>query len=94
MAIVTWNGRSSIELSMTPEQFLAYESRLKYIMDEEAKKEGMKSGLKRGSERCKKKAIELIARRLLSNGAEIQYVMEITDLAKEEVIAIRKSLEE
>lgn len=48
------------ELSMTPEQFLAYESRLKHIMDEEAakreaelraqraEKEGMERGMKRG----------------------------------------------
>src|SRR5699024_1411257 len=54
------------ELSMTPEQFLAYESRLKHIMDveaakreaelraQEAEKEGMERGMKRGIEQGKK----------------------------------------
>ncbi|MBN6205054.1 PD-(D/E)XK nuclease family transposase [Ralstonia pickettii] len=108
------------ELSMTPEQFLAYESRLKHIMDEEAakreaelraqeaEKEGMERGMQRGlkegeklgkrvgekigKEIGEKKAKESIAQRLLSDGAEIQYVMDITKLSKEEVIEIQKRI--
>src|SRR5699024_5709236 len=58
------------ELSLTPEQFLAYESRLKHIMDEEsakreaelraqeAEKEGMKRGKKRGVEKGEEKGVK------------------------------------
>ena len=144
------------ELSMTQEQFLAYESRLKHIMDEEAakreaelrsqeaEKEGMERGMERGMEKGIKRGIEeglekgiekgikkgmeqgmeqgmekgmemgiekgmeegltkgekegdrkakeLIARRLLSNNADIQHVIEITDLTKESVLEIQHNM--
>lgn len=58
------------EISMTPEQFLAYESRLKHILDEEAakreaelrakkaEKDGMERGIERGIERGMELGIE------------------------------------
>lgn len=102
------------ELSMTPEQYLAYESRLKHILDEEAAKReaelraqeaekdgmergmkrGMKRGIERGMERGEEKAKKSIAQRLLSDGTEIQYVMNITGLSKEEVLEIQKDIAE
>lgn len=116
------------ELSMTPEQFLAYESRLKHIMDEEsakreaelraqeAEKEGMKRGMKRGMKKGvekgvekgvkkgvekglkegekegSRKAKELIAQRLLADGADIEYVIEITELTKEKILEIQHNI--
>ncbi|MEJ8766536.1 Rpn family recombination-promoting nuclease/putative transposase [Oceanobacillus sp. HCA-5259] len=102
------------ELSMTPEQYLAYESRLKHILDEEAAKReaelraqeaekdgmergmkrGMKRGIEQGMERGEEKAKKSIAQRLLSDGTEIQYVMNITGLSKEEVLEIQKDIAE
>src|SRR5699024_2026561 len=107
-----------------PEQFLAYESRLKHIMDEEsakreaelraqeAEKEGMKRGMKRGVEKGvekgvkkgvekglkegekegSRKAKELIAQRLLADGADIEYVIEITEITKEKILEIQHNI--
>ncbi|MHA6250890.1 Rpn family recombination-promoting nuclease/putative transposase [Oceanobacillus sp. CAU 1775] len=84
------------ELSMTPEQFWAYESRLKHIMDEEAAKREAELRVREAERKAERKAEretkELIAQRLLTNDAEIQYVQQITDLSKEDIIKIQKGL--
>lgn len=55
-------------------------------------KEGEELGKRVGKKIGEKKAKESIAQRLLSDGAEIQYVMDITELSKEEVIEIQKDI--
>jgi len=94
------------ELSMTPEQFLAYEARLKHIMDEEAakreaelrvqeaEKRGEMRGEKRGEKKGGKKAKEKIVQRLLAKHAEIPYIMELTDLSKGEILDIQRKMGE
>lgn len=85
------------EMSLTREQRLAYDSRLKKILDEEsavreaelrlqeevekAKKEGMEEGIK--------KEKELIVRRLLDKGMDIDTIAEITGLEKDRIKNIR-----
>ncbi|RKQ34767.1 Rpn family recombination-promoting nuclease/putative transposase [Oceanobacillus halophilus] len=104
------------ELSMTQEQYLAYESRLKRVMDEEAAKreaelraqeaekegkekgmkegmkEGMKQGMKQGMKEGEKEAKEEIARKLLTNGMNVEFVIEVTGLTKERVLEIQSEL--
>jgi len=115
------------ELSMTPDQFLAYEARLKHIMDEEAAKRETELRVQKAEKRVReakkkaarerekavkerekavkerkeavrerKKAVketkELIAQRLLENHTEIPYIMELTDLTKEEVLEIQRNM--
>ncbi|WP_156290572.1 Rpn family recombination-promoting nuclease/putative transposase [Oceanobacillus salinisoli] len=70
------------ELSMTPEQYLAYESRLKQVMDEEAaqreaelraqeaEKEGMERGLEKGIERGIEKGMEQGIEKGIEKGLE------------------------
>jgi len=91
---------------MTPEQFLAYEARLKHIMDEEAakreaelrvqeaEKRGEMRGEKRGEKKGGKKAKEKIVQRLLAKHAEIPYIMELTDLSKGEILDIQRKMGE
>ncbi len=85
------------EMSLTREQRLAYDSRLKKILDEEsavreaelrlqeevekAKKEGMEEGIK--------KEKESIVRRLLDKGMDIDTIAEITGLEKDRIKNIR-----
>ncbi len=90
------------ELSMTPDQFLAYEARLKHIMDEEAAKreaelrvqEAEKRGEEKGEKKGEKKAKEKIVQRLLAKHAEIPYIMELTDLSKGEILDIQRKMGE
>lgn len=80
------------ELSMTPDQFLAYEARLKRIMDEEAAKREAEIRVQKAKKEGVKKAKELIVQRLLANHTEIPYIMELTDLSKEEVLEIQRNM--
>nr|WP_231514962.1 Rpn family recombination-promoting nuclease/putative transposase [Oceanobacillus salinisoli] len=93
------------ELSMSQEQYLAYESRLKRVMDEEAaqreaelraqeaEREGREKGIKEGREEGDKKAREAVAKRLLANGEEIDFVVETTELSKERVIELQQEVQ-
>jgi len=85
------------ELSLTQEEILAYESRLKRVIDEEAaqreaklrEEEAKKKGEIVGEKRGKQEEKEAIARRLLAKGMEIDSVAEVTGLKKERIMEIQ-----
>ena len=52
-------------------------------------KRGEKLGEKRGE---KRKTIEIV-KRMLENGDKAEYIMKITDLTREEVLAIKKEMD-
>ena len=96
------------KLSATPEEYQAYESRVKRILDEEAARreaelevqEAEQRGEKKGEERGKKrgerigaqKANEATARRLLKKGMEVKGIAEVTGLDEEKVIEIQREM--
>ena len=78
------------ELSQTPETIIAYQSRLKYILDEEAKLEDVKyhaeqEGIEKGIEEGVKK----VAKKMIAKGKSNEEIMDDTDLTLEEVEALR-----
>src|SRR5699024_5889437 len=117
------------ELSMTQEQRIVYEARLKHILDEESARH-TKEEIERNTKRHRKEAeqfrkeadqimkeaaqinreaeqtkrdaeqkdreekvkVESIARRLMANGMEPNFVAESVDLPKEKVMAIKTSM--
>jgi len=81
------------ELSQSPEKYYAYESRLKYILDEEAKIEdakyfaekegvakGIKQGIEQGIEQGEKKKQQEIALKMLQKGIDLETIAEFTEL--------------
>ncbi|MFS0644685.1 Rpn family recombination-promoting nuclease/putative transposase [Siminovitchia sp. 179-K 8D1 HS] len=90
------------ELSGTQEEILAYQARLKKVLDEEAaireaelrEQEAQERGWKKGLEKGRKERSEEIARRLLANKTDVKTVAEITDLPKERVLEIQKEVRE
>lgn len=90
-------------LSGTLEERLAYEARLKQVLDDEAKiveaemrgeergeKRGEKIGEERGEKRGIQKGIEQMALRLLANGMDLKAVAEITELSEERIQKLTK----
>ncbi|MFE3573020.1 Rpn family recombination-promoting nuclease/putative transposase [Lysinibacillus sp. NPDC059133] len=92
-AFDTWE-----EISQSPETILAYQSRLKYILDEEAryidginkgreqgKTEGIKEGLEQGR---KQEQIELV-KKLLQRHEPIEEIMGLLGLSREKIERIK-----
>jgi len=89
------------KLSATPEEFQAYESRVKRILDEEAarreaelevqeaEQRGEKRGEKKGEKIGAQKANEAMARRLLAKGMEVKDIVEVTGLDEYKVLEIQ-----
>ena len=81
------------ELSLSQEDVIAYQSRLKYILDEEAKLEDVKHmaeqlGIEKGIEKEK----EETANKLLANGMDIDFICKITGLSTERIEEIKERL--
>ncbi|MEX3746856.1 hypothetical protein [Lysinibacillus xylanilyticus] len=81
------------ELSLSQEDVIAYQSRLKYILDEEAKLEDVKhmaeqKGMQKGIEEAK----EEIANNLLVNNMDIDFISKITGLSTERIEEIKERL--
>ncbi|WP_342557980.1 Rpn family recombination-promoting nuclease/putative transposase [Metasolibacillus sp. FSL K6-0083] len=75
------------ELSQTPESRIAYESRLKYILDEEAgKQDAHAAGYKEGIEQ----GIEQTAINMLKKGFADAIIAEVTALPLEKIRQLRK----
>lgn len=79
------------ELSQSSEERIAYQSRLKYILDEEAKydharHEGRKEGIEQG--------ILKVAKELIGLGLDIATIQKATGLTKEEIEALKDSFKE
>lgn len=82
------------ELSKSKEDMLAYESRLKYILDEEAKledvkylaeKKGREEGRKEGKEKGKQEGKEETARNLLAEKMDVDFIAKVTGLTVERI---------
>ncbi|MGA3602362.1 PD-(D/E)XK nuclease family transposase [Lysinibacillus agricola] len=77
------------ELSLSQEDVIAYQSRLKYILDEEAKLEDVKHmAEQKGIEETK----EEIANNLLVNNMDIDFISKITGLSVERIEEIKERL--
>ncbi len=81
------------ELSLSQEDVIAYQSRLKYILDEEAKLEDVKHmAEQKGIEEGKKEEKEEIANNLLANNMDIDFISKITGLSVERIEEIKEGL--
>ncbi|WP_374967334.1 Rpn family recombination-promoting nuclease/putative transposase [Lysinibacillus sp. RS5] len=89
------------ELSLSQEDVIAYQSRLKYILDEEAKldyakhmaeQKGIEERKKEGKKEGKKEAKEEITNNLLVNNMDIDFISKITGLSMERIEEIKKEL--
>lgn len=82
------------KLSSTEEEMIAYEARMKRIVDEEAAIREAKlreeAAREEGESKGEKKAMEAVARRLLEKGLDIEMIAEVTELEKERVIEIKE----
>lgn len=79
------------ELSQTPETIIAYHSRLKSIIDEEAKLDyaehkGIEKGIEQG--------IKKIVRKMIAKGHSNEEIMDVTELTFEEIEKIRNEKNE
>ncbi len=87
------------EVNLTPTEKEAYEESLKSYRDninviDTAREEGIKKGIKEGIKEGEiKKALE-VARRLLMKGQDIDVVMDVTELKREELEKLIRLLEE
>jgi len=81
------------ELNLSQEEVIAYQSRLKYILDEEAKLDDVKHMVEqKGIEEGKNEAKEEIANNLLVNNMDIDFISKITGLSVERIEEIKKGL--
>ena len=71
------------ELSQTPDTIIAYHSRLKSIIDEEAK-------LDYAEHKGIEKGIKQIAKKMIDKGKSNEEIMEFTDLSVAEIDRIRR----
>ncbi|MGE7913644.1 hypothetical protein [Lysinibacillus xylanilyticus] len=80
-AFDTWE-----EISQAPETILAYQSRLKYILDEEARYiDGINKGIEQGR---KQEQIEIV-KKLLKRHEPIEEIMDLLGLSREEIERIK-----
>lgn len=90
-AFDTWE-----EISQSPETILAYQSRLKYILDEEARyidgiNKGREQELEQGLEQGRKQAQIELVRKLLKRHEPIEDIMDLLDISREEIERIKCS---
>ncbi|MFJ7185095.1 Rpn family recombination-promoting nuclease/putative transposase [Lysinibacillus xylanilyticus] len=90
-AFDTWE-----EISQSPETILAYQSRLKYILDEEARyidgiNKGREQGLEQGLEQGRKQAQIELVKKLLKRQEPIEDIMDLLDISREEIERIKCS---
>lgn len=81
-------------LSQTPETIVAYNSRLKAILDEEARLDDVREkSLEEGFEKGIEQGIEKVARKMLAKGKSNEEIIDATDLTVEEVEALRAEIQ-
>ncbi|KOS61396.1 PD-(D/E)XK nuclease family transposase [Lysinibacillus agricola] len=84
-AFDTWE-----EISQSPETILAYQSRLKYILDEEARYiDGINKGREQGLEQGRKQAQIELVKKLLKRHEPIEEIMDLLGLSREEIERIK-----
>ena len=86
------------ELSQTPDTIIAYQSRLKTIIDEEAKldyaeykgiEKGREEGIKQGIEQGIEEGIKKVAMKMIAKGKSNEEIMDATDLTLEDIEKLR-----
>lgn len=86
------------EISQSPETKYAYESRLKFILDEEAKlddvremsrREGIEQGIEQGIQKGIEEGVKNVARRMIAKGNSNEDIMDVTELPEEVIEALR-----
>lgn len=87
-AFNNWN-----EISVEPENLLAYRTRLKQVMDEESKVKEAELRVEAALEKGLERGIEMTARNFLGMGMEIETVAKGTGLSIEQVQAIKESIQ-
>ncbi|WP_244943918.1 Rpn family recombination-promoting nuclease/putative transposase [Siminovitchia fortis] len=80
------------ELSGTQEEMIAYEARLKRVLDEEAAVREAELRVQEAREKGKEEGKEEITRRLLKMKMDVSTIAEITRLPKERVIEIQEEM--
>jgi len=87
------NKAIDIWLSLSQEEVIAYQSRLKYILDEAAKLEDVKyMAEQKGKIEGKIEEKEETATKLLANGMDIDFICKITGLSTERIKEIKERL--
>jgi predicted transposase/invertase (TIGR01784 family) len=82
------------EMSDTQKEALAYEARMKKVLDEGAAVREAELREARAWELGREKVRKEIARRLLANKTDVKTVAEVTDLPEERVLEIQKEMGE
>jgi predicted transposase/invertase (TIGR01784 family) len=96
------------KLSVSPENRYAYEMRLKWLRDqlsnllgerraglEEGLKKGRTEGLKKGREEGRKEGVRQVALEMLRAGLDLEMIMSVTKLSREELNELaKKTLED
>ncbi|WP_068982668.1 hypothetical protein [Lysinibacillus xylanilyticus] len=83
-AVNFWMG-----LNLSQEEMIAYQSRIKYILDEEAKLDDVKH---MAEQKGKEEAKEEIVNNLLVNNMDIDFISKITGLSMERIEEIKEGL--
>ncbi|WP_223555048.1 hypothetical protein [Lysinibacillus sphaericus] len=90
-----------MELNLSQEEMIAYLSRIKYILDEEAKlddvkhmaeQKGMQKAIEERKKEGKNEEREEIANKLLVNNMDIDFISKITGLSMERIEEIKEGL--
>lgn len=79
-------------LSGNQEEMIAYEARMKHVLDEEAMIREAELREMEARQEGQQEEKEKIARRLLAKGMEIQDIVEATELSEEQVLLIKQNL--
>ena len=78
-------------LSKTQEEIIAYHSRLKVLIDEEAKLDYAEyKGIQKGREEGKKELLEQLIIKMIANGSDNEAIQKLTDAPIVEIEALRQ----
>jgi len=81
------------EISQDPDNIIAYQSRVKYMLDEAAQIEDAKYYAEQeGIEKGIKQGIEGIAKKMIIKGNSDKEIMELTNLSLAEIQALRQDV--
>ncbi len=86
------------ELSQDPESIIAYESRIKLMIDEvatleDAKYHAEQAGIEKGIQKGIQEGIKAIARKMIAKGNTNEEIMALTSLTVEEIQLLRQDVE-
>jgi len=89
------------ELSQDPESIIAYQSRVKYIIDEAATIEdakyhaeqvGIEKGIQQGMKKGKQEGMREIAKKMIAKGNSNEEIVELTNLTIQEIKVLRQEI--